>query len=116
MTRAATVTPAMPRQPKKRAAILAVGLDKPTREIMITLFAQGILVSWVTVRKLQKEAGMVPIGSPRTPPGGGLVSARAAHEPTLPAFRTAAARLVIERGLAVTRAILEEVIADVEGN
>lgn len=108
----------MPRSSAKRDAILAIGLDRPTTEILAAAAASGVTVSRAYVDILKKGGGQ---GSAPTQRGkrsaAGPTNARSpATSPDVDAaFRAAAVALVLQGGMDAAHKALADVVAQIRG-
>jgi hypothetical protein len=117
--------------PEKRQTVEAIGLDRPTREIIAAAAEHGVKVSRTYVELLKKRArGDEPAAKPAKAAKSGKAAKRAARpkkaaaaaprarkaESASPgggadaAFRAAAVEVVLEVGAARARALLEDVV------
>lgn len=110
--------PSMARSSAKRDAILSIGLDRPTTEILAAAAASGVTVSRAYVDILKKGGGRrsepkrrgerpaPPASAPAREPAAGADAA----------FRAAAVRLVLQSGIATAREALDDVLAQIRAS
>lgn len=110
----------MARSSAKRDAIMAIGLDRPTTEILAAAAASGVRVSRAYVDILKKGGGQTSAPKQRGKRSAAPPS-RAGRPPATArdvdgAFRAAAVALVLQGGMAKAREALAAVVEQIRAS
>jgi hypothetical protein len=109
----------MPRSSPKKDAVLSVGLDRSTAEIVSALAARGVEVTtaYVDILKAKSRSGGRPAAAKATARKKAPLPAKPTHaevdSPVMRAFRSAFVAVVLEHGVDRAEAVFGAVVAKI---